>query len=85
MDFALGPFAVSYARTKIADFPVSIFVIPHRLYMSRPRGETGLSDFFRLFHPVVSYNHTYNNVNQCIVFVIFQYSQIHIHLVCPRN
>ncbi|XP_042855611.1 glutamate receptor-like [Penaeus japonicus] len=53
VDMALGPFAVSYPRTKVADFPSSIFVLPHRLYLPRPRGSPDLSDFVRLFHPLV--------------------------------
>ncbi|XP_027226082.2 glutamate receptor 4 [Penaeus vannamei] len=53
VDMALGPFAVSYQRTKVADFPASIFVLPHRLYLPRPRGSPDLSDFVRLFHPLV--------------------------------
>ncbi|XP_047496540.1 glutamate receptor-like [Penaeus chinensis] len=45
VDMALGPFAVSYQRTTVADFPASIFVLPHRLYLPRPRGSPDLSDF----------------------------------------
>ena len=54
VDMAVGPFAISYPRTKVADFPASIFVLPHRVYLPRPRGSSDLSDFVRLYHPNVS-------------------------------
>ncbi|MPC46986.1 Glutamate receptor ionotropic, kainate 1 [Portunus trituberculatus] len=53
VDMALGPFAISYPRTRVADFPASIFVLPHRVYLPRPRGSSDLSDFVRLYHPTV--------------------------------
>ncbi|KAG0726508.1 Glutamate receptor ionotropic, delta-1 [Chionoecetes opilio] len=53
VDMAVGPFAISYPRTKVADFPASIFVLPHRVYLPRPRGSSDLSDFVRLYHPTV--------------------------------
>lgn len=55
VDMALGPFAVSYSRTKVVDFPATIFVLPHRVYLPRPRGTSDLSDFVRLYHPLVSW------------------------------
>ncbi|KAK8730174.1 hypothetical protein OTU49_008126, partial [Cherax quadricarinatus] len=53
VDMALGPFAVSYQRTKVADFPATIFVLPHRLYLARPTGSYSLCDFVRLYQPKV--------------------------------
>ncbi|XP_068201744.1 glutamate receptor ionotropic, delta-2-like [Palaemon carinicauda] len=53
VDIALGPFAISYPRTKVAEFPPALFVFPHWLFLPRPRGSSDLSDFVRLFHPVV--------------------------------
>nr|XP_053649837.1 glutamate receptor ionotropic, kainate 4-like [Cherax quadricarinatus] len=53
VDMALGPFAVSYQRTKVADFPATIFVLPHRLYLARPTGSYSLGDFVRLYQPKV--------------------------------
>ncbi|XP_042241220.1 glutamate receptor ionotropic, kainate 1-like [Homarus americanus] len=53
VDMALGPFAISYPRTKVAEFPAAIFVLPHRVYLPRPRGFPDVSDFVRLYHPLV--------------------------------
>ncbi|XP_071544057.1 glutamate receptor ionotropic, kainate glr-3-like [Panulirus ornatus] len=53
VDMALGPFAVSYSRTQVVDFPATIFMLPHRVYLPRPRGSSDLSDFVRLYHPLV--------------------------------
>ncbi|XP_076068506.1 glutamate receptor ionotropic, kainate glr-3-like [Oratosquilla oratoria] len=54
VEMALGPFAVSYPRTKVSDFAVPVFVTPHRLYLPRPKGTSDISDFVRLFSPPVS-------------------------------
>ncbi|KAK3888180.1 hypothetical protein Pcinc_007751 [Petrolisthes cinctipes] len=62
VDMALGPFAISYPRTKVADFIGSVFVLPHRVYLPRPRGNSDLSDFVRLYHPL-HYNKNHNNIN----------------------
>ncbi|XP_064109114.1 glutamate receptor 3-like [Macrobrachium nipponense] len=53
VDMALGPFAISYPRTKVASFPPALFVFPHWLFLPRPRGSSNLSDFVRLFQPMV--------------------------------
>ncbi|XP_076035263.1 uncharacterized protein LOC143021546 [Oratosquilla oratoria] len=53
VNFSLGPFAISYPRTKVADFAVPTFVMPHRLYLKRPTGTSDVSDFVRLFTPSV--------------------------------
>ncbi|KAK4317066.1 hypothetical protein Pmani_011816 [Petrolisthes manimaculis] len=53
VDMALGPFAISYPRTQVADFIGSVFVLPHRVYLPRPRGNSDVSDFVRLYHPLV--------------------------------
>ncbi|CAL4058607.1 unnamed protein product, partial [Meganyctiphanes norvegica] len=55
VEMAIGPFAVSYARSRIVDYPAPLFILPHRLYLPRPTGQSDLSDYVKLFHPTVWY------------------------------